>query len=71
MKPKTSPVIVALDCESHVEAIALVTGLGKNSNFYKIGLQLLTEARPDLIRELIASGKYIFLDLKLGRYHKP
>jgi orotidine-5'-phosphate decarboxylase len=58
-------VIVALDFESSREALALVTELGAAARSYKVGLQLLTEAGPDLVRELVGSGKQVFLDLKL------
>lgn len=60
-----SPVIVALDFESAAEARALVRKLGPQADHYKVGLQLLTEAGPELARELAQSGKSIFLDLKL------
>ncbi|MCV2358568.1 orotidine-5'-phosphate decarboxylase [Paucibacter sp. TC2R-5] len=58
-------VIVALDFESSREALALVTELGAAARSYKVGLQLLTEAGPELVRELVSSGKQVFLDLKL------
>lgn len=58
-------VIVALDFSSAEEAMALVHLLGAEASFYKIGLQLLTEAGPDLIRQLIALDKQLLLDLKL------
>ena len=60
-----SPVIIALDFESAAEAMDLVHRLGPASNHYKVGLQLLTEAGPDLIRSLEAISKHVFLDLKL------
>jgi orotidine-5'-phosphate decarboxylase len=60
-----SPVIVALDFESREVAIELVDKLGASSNFYKVGLQILIEAGPELIRELIQREKIVFLDLKL------
>ncbi|MDR7269105.1 orotidine-5'-phosphate decarboxylase [Pelomonas saccharophila] len=60
-----SPVIVALDFESASEARDMVRRLGAAADHYKIGLQLLTEAGPDLARELAAAGKQVFLDLKL------
>lgn len=60
-----SPVIVALDFESKAEAMALVDLLGPDASFYKVGLQLLTEEGPGVLRELVASGKQVFLDLKL------
>ena len=61
----TSPVIVALDFETEGEALALVAALGEEADFYKIGLQLLTEEGPALVRKLVRMGKRVFLDLKL------
>jgi orotidine-5'-phosphate decarboxylase len=61
----TERVIVALDCESGREALALVAELGDAALSYKVGLQLLTEAGPDVVRDLVGSGKQVFLDLKL------
>ena len=60
-----SPVIVALDFASKSEALALVHTLGASASSYKIGLQLLTEEGPAVVRELVAAGKDVFLDLKL------
>jgi orotidine-5'-phosphate decarboxylase len=65
-----SPVIVALDFESEAEARELVRKLGSQANHYKIGLQLLAEAGPQLVRELARSGKSVFLDLKLHEIPK-
>jgi orotidine-5'-phosphate decarboxylase len=61
----TSPVIVALDYSNRVEAMRLVVSLGPAASFYKVGLQLLTEEGPDVVRELVKNGKCVFLDLKL------
>jgi orotidine-5'-phosphate decarboxylase len=60
-----SPVIVALDVDTRLEAMELVQQLGAESGFYKVGLQLLTAEGPDIVRELVAMGKEVFLDLKL------
>jgi orotidine-5'-phosphate decarboxylase len=60
-----APVIVALDYESEAEALALVSRLGPSAGFYKVGLQLLVEAGPLAVRELVRMGKHVFLDLKL------
>lgn len=43
----------------------LVRQLGAESRFYKVGLQLLAEEGPSIVRELVAMGKEVFLDLKL------
>ncbi|MCA0174723.1 MAG: orotidine-5'-phosphate decarboxylase [Proteobacteria bacterium] len=59
-----SPVIIALDFASQDEALALVDRLGAEAGFYKVGLQLLTEAGPAVVRELVGRGKQVFLDLK-------
>lgn len=58
-------VIVALDFENAVQAAMLVEQLGSSATFYKVGLQLLTAEGPCVVRELIAAGKRVFLDLKL------
>ena len=62
---KTNPVIVALDVESAGDARALVTRLGSSVSFYKVGMELYAAAGMDFVRELIAGGKDVFLDLKL------
>ena len=58
--------IVALDVSSSAEANRIVTSLGDAVQFYKIGMQLYTAEGPPIVRELVASGKKVFLDLK---YH--
>jgi orotidine-5'-phosphate decarboxylase len=57
--------IVALDVPSVAEARALVERLGAAVSFYKIGLELAMSGGLDLARELAASGKRVFLDMKL------
>ena len=58
-------VIIALDVATAHEARALVLALGDDCTFYKIGLQLFTSEGPVFVRELVAAGKKVFLDLKL------
>jgi len=58
--------IVALDVSSSAEAKRIVTGLGEAVRFYKVGMQLYTAEGPPIVRDLVASGKNVFLDLK---YH--
>jgi orotidine-5'-phosphate decarboxylase len=60
-----SRVIVALDFENTAQAARLVEQLGASATFYKVGLQLLTAEGPSIVRELVAAGKQVFLDLKL------
>lgn len=57
-------VFVALDVESAQEALSLVAALGDECMAYKVGLQTLVEAGPDIVRQLIARRKKVFLDLK-------
>jgi orotidine-5'-phosphate decarboxylase len=59
-----SPLIIALDFESAEQARALVAVLGNKADFYKVGLELYAAAGMEFVRELIAGGKRVFLDLK-------
>lgn len=58
--------IVALDVPGATQARQIVQSLGETVNTYKIGKQLFTAEGPQLVRELVASGRKVFLDLK---YH--
>jgi orotidine-5'-phosphate decarboxylase len=58
-------VIVALDFDTPAEALALVDRLGPRVETVKVGMQLLVVGGPDVVRELVARGKRVFLDLKL------
>ncbi|MFZ3470881.1 orotidine-5'-phosphate decarboxylase [Streptomyces sp. 4.24] len=58
-------IIVALDFDGRAGAEALVGRLGDACASYKIGLELLTAAGPELVRELVGRGHEVFLDLKL------
>jgi orotidine-5'-phosphate decarboxylase len=60
-----NPIIVALDVESAAEARELVTRLGDRIDFYKVGMELYAASGMDAVRELLALGKEVFLDLKL------
>jgi orotidine-5'-phosphate decarboxylase len=57
--------IVALDVSSVEAAQALVAELGDAVSFYKIGYQLAFAGGLAYAPKLIASGKQVFLDLKL------
>lgn len=63
---KAAQLIVALDVSSLTEAKRIVTSLGNAVQFYKVGMQLYTAEGPPMVRDLVASGKNVFLDLK---YH--
>ena len=63
--PMEDRVIVALDVDSAAAAQRLIEQLGSHTSFYKVGLQLLTAEGPAVVRNLVAAGKQVFLDLKL------
>jgi orotidine-5'-phosphate decarboxylase len=58
--------IVALDVSSAAEAKIIVDALGDSVKIFKVGMQLYTAEGPHIVRELVSSGKEVFLDLK---YH--
>jgi len=58
--------IIALDVPTAAEARKLVAAVGDAGVFYKVGKQLFTAEGPQVVRELTAAGKKVFLDLK---YH--
>jgi orotidine-5'-phosphate decarboxylase len=57
--------VVALDYESLSRAQELVARLGPEVRWYKVGLELFTAVGPGAVTALKASGKHVFLDLKL------
>ncbi len=57
--------IVALDVSSAAEAQKLVARIGEAAGIYKVGLQLFTAEGPSIVRDLVSSGRRVFLDLKL------
>jgi len=57
--------IVALDMATVGEARALVDRIGDGATFYKIGYRLAYAGGLTFAGELIASGRKVFLDLKL------
>jgi orotidine-5'-phosphate decarboxylase len=58
-------IIVALDVPTKKEALGLVAQLRDQISFFKVGLQLYTTTGPEVVREIVATGAKIFLDLKL------
>jgi orotidine-5'-phosphate decarboxylase len=61
----SSPVIVALDLDSPAAAREVIARLGDSATFYKVGLELYTASGMELVHELKAAGKRVFVDLKL------
>ena len=66
MIPPRERLIVALDVSSSKEARKIVSSLGDAVQIYKVGMQLYTAEGPQIVRDLAASGRRVFLDLK---YH--
>ena len=58
-------VIVALDVPDIAAARAVISALGDDSTFFKIGYELAFVGGVELAKSLIAEGKKVFLDLKL------
>ncbi len=58
--------IVALDVSTAAAAQKIVAAVGDSALTYKVGMQLYTAEGPRLVRDLVASGRRVFLDLK---YH--
>jgi orotidine-5'-phosphate decarboxylase len=58
--------IVALDVSSAEAARKIVAAVGDSAHAYKVGMQLYTAEGPAIVRELVGSGRRVFLDLK---YH--
>lgn len=57
--------IVALDFPDSWSALKLVTRLGDNCRFYKVGSELFTVGGPAIVDALRSQGCDVFLDLKL------
>ena len=64
MQDVKEKLIVALDVETADRALALFEELRDVVGMFKIGSQLFTAAGPDIVREIVARGGRVFLDLK-------
>ena len=58
--------IVALDVSTAAAAQKIVAAIGDSALTYKVGMQLYTAEGPQIVRDLVTSGRQVFLDLK---YH--
>lgn len=56
--------IIALDVSRASEARKIVSEIGDAASTYKVGKQLFTAEGPQVVRDLVASGRKVFLDLK-------
>ena len=57
--------IVALDVPDADSALRLVQQLEDTCSWFKVGLELYVAAGPTIVEKIAASGKNVFLDLKL------
>jgi orotidine-5'-phosphate decarboxylase len=62
--PARDRLIVALDVPGATQARQAVQSLGDTVTTYKIGKQLFVAAGPEFVREQVAGGRKVFLDLK-------
>jgi orotidine-5'-phosphate decarboxylase len=58
--------IVALDVSTAAAAQKIVAAVGDSALTFKVGMQLYTAEGPQVVRDLVLSGRRVFLDLK---YH--
>jgi orotidine-5'-phosphate decarboxylase len=56
--------IIALDVSRASDAQKIVAEIGDTASTYKVGKQLFTAEGPQVVRDLVASGRKVFLDLK-------
>ena len=57
-------IIVPLDVSTTRQALSIVNLLRGRVGMFKIGLQLFSAAGPDAVRQIVATGERVFLDLK-------
>ncbi|MBV8864633.1 MAG: orotidine-5'-phosphate decarboxylase [Acidobacteriaceae bacterium] len=60
-----NPLIIALDFDNADQALKLIHDIGPAAEFYKIGMELYAAAGMQLVSQVSALGKKVFLDLKL------
>lgn len=58
-------IVVALDVAARREADDLIRRLGGSASWVKVGLELFTSAGPEVVRDYVAHGLKVMLDLKL------
>ena len=64
MAEKRNPIIVALDVPAADAALKLAAQLAPVCGGFKIGSELFTAAGPDIVKQIRATGAFVFLDLK-------
>jgi len=60
-----NPLIIALDVDSAEQALSIIEKIGDAASFYKIGMELYAVGGMQLVSQVSALGKKVFLDLKL------
>src|SRR5215813_13459539 len=66
MNDSRERLIIALDVSTAAAAMKIVAAVGDSASTSKVGMQLYTAVGPGLVRDLVTSGRKVFLDLK---YH--
>ena len=64
MEARKDRLIIALDVSRASDAQKIVNEVGDAASTYKVGKQLFTAEGPQVVRDLVASGRKVFLDLK-------
>ena len=64
MEARKDRLIIALDVSRASDAQKIVNEIGDAASTYKVGKQLFTAEGPQVVRDLVASGRKVFLDLK-------
>src|SRR5690349_444016 len=57
--------VIAVDLSSRDDILRLVDGLRGAAGVFKLGLQAFIANGPSIVREVVASGERVFLDLKI------
>jgi len=57
-------IIVALDTDSPEAALSTVRSLSGEVGLFKVGMELFPRGGPELVRQIMAEGYGVFLDLK-------
>jgi orotidine-5'-phosphate decarboxylase len=65
MNPKER-IILALDVADYEEALGIVEKFQEHISIFKVGSELFTSTGPKIVKEIVAMGRKVFLDLK---YH--
>lgn len=60
----TNPILIPLDVPTSEKAIEIARDLAPHVGGFKVGLELFTHGGKDVVRDIQAFGKELFLDLK-------